>query len=99
MALVTVLMESSTGENRVLARRSQRTQNRAPHKKDAGIIRIGFDVFSNCREICGTAMPTKETGPAKAATQDESMPVIRTSSIRNAFIFTPRLLAYPSPIR
>ena len=44
-------------------------------------------------------MPTNEIGPAKAATQDERIPVISTSSTRNAFMFTPRLLAYPSPIR
>ena len=36
MALVTVLMESSVGENIILAARSQRTQKNAPQKNEAG---------------------------------------------------------------
>jgi len=51
IALVTVLMESSVGAKSVLAARSHRTQNRAPHKNDAGIIRIGFEVFRSCLAI------------------------------------------------
>ena len=58
---------------------------------DAGIIRMGLFVFSNKREICGTAMPTNDMGPANAATEAESTPVAITSSTLKSFIFTPRL--------
>ena len=68
---VTVLILSSVGENRVRARRSQNIQKAAPPRKLAGIIRSGLEVRNRFFTICGTAIPTKDTGPAKAVTQAE----------------------------
>ena len=62
-------MESSVGAKTVLAMRSQNRQNKAPPRKQAGITKIGFDVFRRDFARCGTAIPTKEIGPAKAVTQ------------------------------
>ena len=44
-----------------------------PPKKQAGIITIGFAVFITPRMICGTAIPTKEIGPANAVTVADKM--------------------------
>ncbi len=66
---MTELMLSSVGENMVLATRSLNRQNTPPPKKHPGIARRGLAVL-NIRFIkWGTAIPTKETGPAKAVTQ------------------------------
>ena len=46
----------------------------------------------------GTAMPTKEMGPAKAVTQAERTLESRISSTRNRRMFTPMFWAYTSPI-
>ena len=46
----------------------------------------------------GTAMPTKDTGPAKAVTQADSRLDSRISSTRNRLMFTPMFWAYTSPI-
>lgn len=94
---VIVLIESSEGENNVLAIRSESMQNRAPVIKTAGIITIGLLVLKMTLVICGTAMPTKDTGPAKATTQEDKIPVISTSMTFKSFVFTPRLLEYASP--
>lgn len=58
-------MDNSVGANKVLASRSQNRQKDAPPRKQAGIIRIGFAVWNRLFTRCGTAIPTKETGPAK----------------------------------
>ena len=73
--------------------RSQKRQNTAPPRKQAGITRIGFAVFRRLFISCGTAIPTKEIGPAKAVTQAESTLESRISSTRNRLIFTPIFLA------
>ena len=46
---------------------------------------------------CGTAMPTKEMGPAKAVTQAERTLESRMSAARKALRGTPRFCAYTSP--
>lgn len=90
---VTVLMLNSTGENKVLAIRSQKLQNTAPPKKQAGIIITGFVVLNRLFTNWGTAIPTKDTGPAKAVTQAERILETRIRARRNAFMFTPMLAA------
>ena len=85
---VTELMESSVGENNVLASRSLNRQNTAPPRKHPGITTMGFAVLNSCLIIWGTAIPTKETGPAKAVTVAERMLDNRISSIRNRLILT-----------
>ena len=45
----------------------------------------------------GTAMPTKEMGPAKAVTLADSTLDSRISAVRKARMFTPMLRAQPSP--
>ena len=97
MALVTVPTESSVGANMVRAIRSQIMQNTDPQRKVAGIITSGFCVFSMMRQMCGTAIPMKEIGPANAVTQAERILEKIISRIRNSRMFTPRLCAYPSP--
>lgn len=54
---------------------------------------MGFAVLNSCLIIWGTAIPTKETGPAKAVTVAERMLDNRISSIRNRLILTPMFLA------
>ena len=65
-------MASSVGAKAVLATRSLNIQKAAPHRKDAGMITRGFEVFISIFETWGTAIPTKEIGPAKAVTVAES---------------------------
>ena len=88
---VTVLMLSSTGAKAVLAIRSHIIQNTAPVIKHPGITIIGFDVPRHALVINGTAIPTKEIGPAKAVTQAERMLDSKISVTRNALILTPML--------
>ena len=92
-AEVTVPMESSVGANTVRANRSQKTQNTAPQRKDAGITKAGFADFSRLRVMWGTAIPTKEIGPARAVTQAESRLESRISATRKGLIRTPMLWA------
>ena len=66
---VTELIESSVGANRTLASRSQNRQKTLPPRKHAGIITSGFAVRNRRFISCGTAIPTKEIGPANAVTQ------------------------------
>ena len=47
---------------------------------------------------CGTAIPTKETGPANAATQPDKMLDKITIKKRRCATLTPMLFAYVSPI-
>ena len=58
-----------------------------------GITTSGFDVFSARFTRCGTAMPTKEMGPAKAVTQPAMRLDIRISSTRKRLTLTPMLWA------
>ena len=69
---VTVLILSSVGANIILASKSQNRQNTAPPKKQAGIIYIGFVLFSMLFTMCGTAIPTNDIGPANATIHEES---------------------------
>ena len=93
IALVTVLIESSTGANIVRARRSQSIQKTAPVSTQAGTMIIGFEVLNIMRTIWGTAIPTKEMGPANAVTHAERMLERIISSTLKSFTFTPRLCA------
>lgn len=90
---VTELMESSVGENNVLASRSLNRQNTAPPRKHPGITMMGLRGLKQLFDHMGTAIPTKETGPAKAVTVAERMLDNRISSIRNRLILTPMFLA------
>ena len=87
--LVTVEMFSSTGAKAVRAIRSQAMQNTAPPRKVAGITTSGLAVFSARLMRWGTAMPTKEMGPAKAVTVAESTLDKRISAMRKRLMFTP----------
>lgn len=90
---VTELMESSVGENNVLASRSLNRQNTAPPRKHPGITMMGFAVLNSCLIIWGTAIPTKDTGPAKGCHCSGKNTDNRISSIRNRLILTPMFLA------
>ena len=69
---VTELMLTSVGAKAVRAMRSQNRQNTPPPRKHAGIIQRGSADLNRDFIRCGTAMPTKEMGPAKAVTQADS---------------------------
>ena len=94
---VTVLMLISVGANAVRAKRSQNRQKALPPRKHAGIIKSGFVVPKSRLTKCGTAMPTKETGPANAVMHAASTLDKSTKSIRSSFKFTPIFCAYVSP--
>ena len=86
---VTELILSSVGANTVLATRSQSRQKTAPPKKHPGITMIGLAVLNRLFTRWGTAIPTKEIGPANAVTQAERILESKISAILNALIFTP----------
>lgn len=90
---VTVLMLSSSGEKRLLAIKSQKIQKIAPPKNDDGIMTRGFAVRRICLTRKGTAIPTKETGPANAVTVAERRLERRIKTGRNIFVFTPSVRA------
>ena len=90
---VTVLMDNSVGANMVRASRSQNRQKAAPPRKQAGIIRMGFAVPNKFLTRWGTAIPTKDTGPAKAVTQADKTLDNSTSRIRNTCTFRPIFFA------
>ena len=90
---VTELMLTAAGAKAVRAMRSHARQKMPPPRKHAGIISSGSAVLNSAFIRCGSAMPTKETGPAKAVTQAESTLESRMSAVRNARIGTPRLRA------
>ena len=94
---VTVLILSSVGANIILASKSQNRQNTAPPRKQAGIIYMGFVLFSMLFTMCGTAIPTNDIGPANATIHAESRLESNTRSTRIRFMFTPRFTAYDSP--
>ena len=94
---VTELILSSVGAKAVLAISSQISVIIAPPRKHAGIMISGFAVFKMPLMICGTAIPTKDIGPAKAVTVADKRLDARIRITRNAFILTPMFLAYASP--
>ena len=71
---VTVLILSSVGAKAMRAMRSLNMQKTAPPRKAAGITTRGFDVPRARLTKKGTAIPTKEMGPAKAVTQADRIP-------------------------
>ena len=73
----------------ILAKRSQNRQKTDPPRKHAGIMMIGFAVPNKFLTRCGTAIPTKDTGPAKAVTQADRILDNSTSSMRNSCTFSP----------
>ena len=94
---VTVLIFSSTGASAIRAIRSQIIQNTAPIKNVPGITTIGVDVPNAYLVRNGTAIPTKEMGPANAVTHAERILDSNIITTRNTLIFTPILCAYASP--
>ena len=94
---VTVLIFSYVGAKAVLAIKSQNMQNTPPPKNVAGITTNGLAVFSSRFTKKGTAMPTKEIGPANAVTVADKILESKIRQVRNTLIFTPILLAYASP--
>ncbi len=90
---------TSIGAKAVRATRSQTRQKAAPPKRQAGITRPGRADPRADLARKGTAMPTKETGPAKAVTQAASMLARATRATRKEPTRTPTLRAYSSPMR
>ena len=90
-------MLTSVGANAVRAIRSQNRQNTPPPSQQAGIIKSGSAVRNSDFIRCGTAMPTKEIGPANAVTHAERTLESRISAARKCLIGTPRFCAYVSP--
>ena len=90
---VTVLIFNSTGASAIRAIKSQIIQNTAPIKNVPGMTTIGFDVPNAFLARNGTAIPTKEIGPANAVTQADNRLESRISAIRSAFTGTPIFLA------
>ena len=86
-------MLSSVGAKAMRATRSLNMQKTAPPRKAAGITTRGFEVPRALLTRKGTAMPTKETGPAKAVTQADRIPDRRISSMRKRLTLTPMLWA------
>ena len=86
-------MDSSVGANRLRAMRSQSRQNAAPPSAQPGRTCKGLALPSAPLTRWGTAMPTKEIGPAKAVTQAASRLERSTSAMLNGRTATPTLLA------
>ena len=82
---------SSRGAKANLAIRSQNMQNTAPPTKVAGITTSGLDVPKAPLIRKGTAIPTKEIGPAKAVTVAEKMLDSRIKAILKNLMLTPML--------
>ena len=94
---VTVPTANSDGAKTTREIKSQNKQKTDPNKNDPGMSTIGFDVFISIRMMCGTAIPTKEIGPANATTVAESMLDNTMIAILVKRIFVPIERAYPSP--
>ena len=94
-----MLTDSSVGAKIILLSKSQNRQKIPPPREHAGIIIIGFVLLKSLFTRCGTAIPTKEIGPANAVTHADNIPDNTTRYILNLRIFTPILLAYASPSR
>ena len=95
---VTVLILSSVGDKIFLANKSQNRQNTLPPKKLAGIIMIGLLVLKSFLIRCGTAMPTKDIGPANATIHADRMLDNITMPTRKALVLTPIDDACESPM-
>lgn len=94
---VTVLMLNSVGAKTVRASQSLNRQNTLPPRKQPGISTSGLVSANSQRIRCGTAIPTKETGPANAATQPDKMLDKITIKKRRCATLTPILFAYVLP--
>ena len=94
---VTELMLNSVGENTERAMPSQNSVMIAPPIKHAGISIKGFAVPDADFTRCGTAMPTKDIGPANAVTHAESRLERSISATLSERMFTPMFCAYRSP--
>ena len=86
-------MLTSVGAKAVLAIRSHIRQKAPPPRKQAGIISIGSAVPNSRFIRWGTAMPTKEMGPAKAVTQADNRLDSRIRTTRSSLMLTPMLWA------
>ena len=73
--------------------RSQKTQKTAPHKNTQGMMYLGLEDLSRTLVMWGTAIPTKDTGPAIAVTQAESREETSSRITRKDFTGTPILAA------
>ena len=62
----------------------------------AGMVINGFVVLSDNLVICGTAIPTKDIGPARAVTHAESKLESNTIHTLKNLILIHMLCAYPS---
>ena len=90
---VTELTETSSGEKADRATVSQKSVTIAPRRNETGIITRGFIVLVRSLARCGTAIPTKDTGPAKAVTTADSRLEKIMRKKRSNLIFTPTLFA------
>lgn len=90
---VTVLIFSSSGANAILAIRSHIIQKTAPPRKVPGMMISGLEVPKLLFMRKGTAIPTKEIGPAKAVTVADKILESRIKATRKNLIFTPMLCA------
>ena len=90
---VTALIESSVGANMLRAMRSHSRQKAAPPRQHPGSTTSGLALPNSCLTRWGTAMPTKEMGPAKAVTQAASRLESSTSSREKALTLMPTLRA------
>ena len=90
---VTVLIFSSRGAKAILAIRSHIIQKTAPPRKVPGQIISGLDVPKLLFIRNGTAIPTKEIGPAKAVTVADKILESKIKATRKNLMFTPMLCA------
>ena len=86
---VTELIDTSEGANKDLAARSQAVVTNAPKRKQPGIMIEGLLLPVRFFIRCGTAIPTKDMGPAKAVTVAAKRPDIRIRLMRSKIILTP----------
>ena len=90
---VTVLIFSSRGAKAILAIRSHIIQKTAPPRNVPGMIISGLDVPKLLFIRNGTAIPTKEIGPAKAVTVADKILESKINATRKNLMFTPMLCA------
>ena len=90
---VTVLIFSSSGANAILAIRSHIIQKTAPPRKVPGMMINGLEVPKLLFIKNGTAIPTKEIGPAKAVTVADKILESRIRATRKNLMLTPMLCA------
>ena len=90
---VTVLIFNSRGANAILAIRSHIIQKTAPPRKVPGMMIRGLDVPKLLFIRNGTAIPTKEIGPAKAVTVADNILERRIRATLKKRMLTPILCA------